>query len=155
LLVKYLETYLSDLEWWLSEWRIAINVSKSSAMLFVKTEGASPNTDRSNSSGSQSNGSIPPVILGWPSINSSPGRHISIRRERNRLTGWEHWVLSEREVTSPSGKACCLYKQLIRPMMDYACPVWRSAARSHIKKLQVMQSKCLRIAANAPRCIGN
>jgi hypothetical protein len=31
LLVKYLETYFSDLEWWLSEWRIAINV-----MLFAK-----------------------------------------------------------------------------------------------------------------------
>jgi hypothetical protein len=37
LLVTYLETYLSDLERWKSEWRIAINVSKSSAMLFVKT----------------------------------------------------------------------------------------------------------------------
>jgi hypothetical protein len=36
LLVWYLETYLSDLERWLSEWRIAINVSKISAMLFVK-----------------------------------------------------------------------------------------------------------------------
>jgi hypothetical protein len=30
-----------------------------------------------------------------------------------------------------------LYKQLIRPMMDYACPIWRSAARSHVRKLQV------------------
>jgi hypothetical protein len=29
LLFKYLETYRSDLERWLSEWRIAINVSKS------------------------------------------------------------------------------------------------------------------------------
>jgi hypothetical protein len=37
LLGKYLETYLSDLQRWLSEWRIAINVSKSSAMLFAKT----------------------------------------------------------------------------------------------------------------------
>jgi hypothetical protein len=36
LLVKCLETYLSDLEWWLREWRIAINISKSSVMLFVK-----------------------------------------------------------------------------------------------------------------------
>jgi hypothetical protein len=43
-----------------------------------------------------------------------------------------------------------LYRQLIRPMMDYACPVWRSAARCHIRKLQVLQSKCLRIAAGAP-----
>jgi hypothetical protein len=35
LLVKYRETYLSDLERWLNEWRIAINVSKSSAMLYA------------------------------------------------------------------------------------------------------------------------
>jgi hypothetical protein len=37
LLVKYLETYLCDLERWMSKWRIAINVSKSSVMLFAKT----------------------------------------------------------------------------------------------------------------------
>jgi hypothetical protein len=47
-----------------------------------------------------------------------------------------------------------LYKQLIRPMMDYACPVWRFAPRSYIKKLQVVQSKCLRIATSAPWYIG-
>jgi hypothetical protein len=28
-----------------------------------------------------------------------------------------------------------LYKQLICLMMDYACPIWRSAARSHVRKL--------------------
>ena len=33
-----------------------------------------------------------------------------------------------------------LYKQLIRPMMDYTCPVWRHAANSHIRRLQVLQS---------------
>ena len=48
-----------------------------------------------------------------------------------------------------------LYKQLIRPMMDYACPIWRSASCSHVRKLQVLQSKCLRIATGAPRYISN
>ena len=38
-----METYLSDLERWLSEWRIDINVSKSSAMLFAKTGRRIPN----------------------------------------------------------------------------------------------------------------
>jgi len=28
-----------------------------------------------------------------------------------------------------------LYKQLIRPMMDYACLAWRSAARTHVRRL--------------------
>jgi hypothetical protein len=36
LLVKYLETYLSDLVRWLRELRIAIKVSKSTAILFTK-----------------------------------------------------------------------------------------------------------------------
>jgi hypothetical protein len=48
-----------------------------------------------------------------------------------------------------------LYKQLIRPMMEYACPVWRSAARSHNNKLQLLQSKCLLVANNAPWYIGS
>jgi hypothetical protein len=43
-----------------------------------------------------------------------------------------------------------LYKQLIRPMMDCACHTWRWAARSYLKQLQVLQSKCLRIATGAP-----
>jgi hypothetical protein len=48
-----------------------------------------------------------------------------------------------------------LYKQLIRPVMDYACPIWRSAAHTHVRKLQVLQSKCLRIATNAPWYVNN
>ena len=39
-----------------------------------------------------------------------------------------------------------LFKQLIRPMMNYACPAWRSANRAHVRRLQVLQSKCLRLA---------
>jgi hypothetical protein len=64
LLVKHLETYLTDLKRWLSEWRIAINVSKSSAMLFVKTGRLVPKPRYVKLFGTLSNGSIQPVILG-------------------------------------------------------------------------------------------
>jgi hypothetical protein len=57
LLVSYLETYLSDLQRWLSEWRININVSKSSAIIFPRAGQASSSPDREHFSGSQSNGS--------------------------------------------------------------------------------------------------
>jgi hypothetical protein len=43
-----------------------------------------------------------------------------------------------------------LYKQLMRPLMDYACPVWRSAARTHVRSLQVLQSKCFGLVTGAP-----
>ena len=35
LLVSYLESYLNDLQQWSSEWRIAINISKSTAIIFA------------------------------------------------------------------------------------------------------------------------
>ena len=40
-------------------------------------------------------------------------------------------------------------------MMDYACPAWRSAARTHVRELQVLQSKCLRLATVAPWYVRN
>jgi len=39
--------------------------------------------------------------------------------------------------------------------MDYACPAWRSAARSHVRKLQVLQSKFLRLATGAAWYVSN
>jgi len=70
---------LSHLEGWLSEWRIAINVSKSSAMLFAKTARRIQNPEQYSSPGCQSNGSKSPVILELPLINGSTGRSISTR----------------------------------------------------------------------------
>jgi hypothetical protein len=37
LLHKYLDTYLNRLELWIRDWRIAINVSNSTSVLFAKT----------------------------------------------------------------------------------------------------------------------
>jgi len=62
LLVSYLESYLNDLQWWLSEWRISINVSKSTAIIFVRAGWRSSSPDQLHSSGNQSNGSTPLII---------------------------------------------------------------------------------------------
>jgi hypothetical protein len=48
-----------------------------------------------------------------------------------------------------------LYKQLIRPIMDYACPAWWSAAHTHVRRLEVLQSKCLRLSTGAPWYVSN
>ena len=48
-----------------------------------------------------------------------------------------------------------LYNQLIRHMMDYACPALRSAARTHVRRLQVLKSKCIRLATGAPWYVSN
>jgi hypothetical protein len=40
-------------------------------------------------------------------------------------------------------------------MMDYACFIWRFATRTLVRKMQVLQFKCFRIAINAPLYTGN
>jgi hypothetical protein len=40
-------------------------------------------------------------------------------------------------------------------MMDFACPAWRSAARLRVRKMQVLQSKCLRLDTGAPWYVNN
>ena len=62
LLVKYLETYLIALERWLREWRVAINVDKSMAVLFSPPRRRIPNPVALGSSEGRSNGSKQPYI---------------------------------------------------------------------------------------------
>jgi hypothetical protein len=62
LLVTYLESYLNDLQLWLSEWRMAINVSKTARRYSRVLDGISSSPDQSHSLRNQSNGSKPLVI---------------------------------------------------------------------------------------------
>ena len=47
------------------------------------------------------------------------------------------------------------YKQLIRSMIDYACPAWRSIVCIDVRRLQVQQSTYLRLATGASWYVSN
>jgi hypothetical protein len=154
LVVNYLEAYLCRLEHWLWDWRISINVSKSTAMLFTARRIQRPR---------------PIQFLGEPIawVETAPYLEVTLdtwlswsahinqvgRKEVQRLSAVG--PLRNRKSSLSIGNGVLLHKQLICPMMYYACPVWRSAARRHVRKLQVLQSKCLRIATNATWYVGN
>ena len=146
LLIEYPETYLSDIEWWLREWRIAINVSKSSAMLFAKASRRIPTSSALR--GPNPRGRYHP--LPWDELWYTANLVESYRSGEKvaQSLGVLRLPLNRSGLSFRNG--VLLYKQLICPMMDYACPVWRSAARPHIRKLQAPQSKRLRIAASEP-----
>jgi hypothetical protein len=151
LLIRYLENYLSDLKRWLREWRITIDVSKSNAMLFAM---AAWRVLRPR----------PLQFLGQPIELVNTLRYLGVTLDP-RLT-WRPHIVQVRKTASQrrgvlgsllsrrSGlsirNGVLLYKQLLRPMLDYACPIWKCAAHSYFKQLQALQSKCLRIATGAP-----
>ncbi|GFY22620.1 RNA-directed DNA polymerase from mobile element jockey [Trichonephila clavipes] len=48
-----------------------------------------------------------------------------------------------------------LYKQILRPVITYGSPVWGAAAATHMKKIQVILNKILRVMTNAPWYVRN
>jgi hypothetical protein len=156
LLVSYLESYLNDLQRWLSEWRIAINVSKSTAIIFARAGRRFIQPQLVTLFGER---------IEW--VDTS--RYLGVTQDR-RLT-WSPYIDKVRKRTDQRmgmlgpllnrksdlsiRNDVLLYKQLIRPMMDYACPSWMSAARSHVRRFQVLQSKCLRLATGALWYVSN
>jgi hypothetical protein len=124
LLGKYLEIYFCDSVRWVREWWIAINVSKSTPMLFATAGRRIPKPR--------------PVQLFWEPIHwverayylgmilDTPliwSMHIDeMRKEATQGLGVLGPLLNrESELSLRHG--VLLYKQLIRPMMDYACPL--------------------------------
>ena len=145
LLVSYLETYFSYLVRWLRELRIAINVSKSTAMLFAKAGRSIPK--------------LRPVwLFGEPIQWVDTSRYLRVTFTM-RLTWSTHIDQMRNKAAQRLGvlgsclfvrNGVLLYKKHIRPLIGYACLTWRSSVSSHIRKMQVLRSKCLRIATNAP-----
>lgn len=43
-----------------------------------------------------------------------------------------------------------LYKSIFRPALTYASPVWSTCAKSHRKRLQILQNKLLKMFMNLP-----
>ena len=66
LLVSYMDSYLNDLQRWLSEWRIAINVSKSTAIIFTRAGRRFIQPRPVTLFGGQPNGLIQLIIWGDP-----------------------------------------------------------------------------------------
>jgi hypothetical protein len=48
-----------------------------------------------------------------------------------------------------------LHSNFVRSMMGYACPIRRSPVRSHDRKMQALQDKCLCFATNARWHVSN
>jgi hypothetical protein len=151
LVVDYLEACLGRLLLWLRDWRLAINVSKSTAVLFAK---AARRVQKSR----------PVQFPGEPIEWVETVRYLGVTLD-TRLTWSAHVNQVRKKAAQRLGvlgplrnrrsrlsvrNGVLFHKQFIYPVMHYACPIWRSAARSHFRKLQVVQSKCFRTATNAP-----
>ncbi|GFT24807.1 RNA-directed DNA polymerase from mobile element jockey [Trichonephila clavipes] len=145
-----MQKYLDTLEEWLTDWRIAINVDKSQAIVFRKWGVIDPPTELTLF---ENNIQWVPVV-----------RYLDLHLD-SRLTYKKHidylsdkfWgrialaisLIGRSSPLSLENKVI-LYKQTLRPILTYGSSIWAAAAPTHIKRIQVIQNKILRIITNAP-----
>jgi hypothetical protein len=138
----------------LREWRISINVSKSTVMLSTRRLIQKPR---------------PVLLFGDPILWVDTARYLGMTHDK-----WLTWSSHIDQVRKTAAQrlevlgsllnrksglsitnGVLFYRRLIHPMIDYACTIWGSAAHSHVRKLRVLQSKCLCIVTGAPWYVNN
>ena len=157
--IERIQGFLLQLETWFTKWRIKINPTKSSAILFAKRAGKNINfVTRKDitlfaekipwTSDIKYLGLVMDSRLSW-------AKHIeATRRKAAAINGALRPITGGRSPLSPKNKLL-LYKTLIRPVITYAAPIWGCAIPRLIYKIQVIQNKILRSAINAPWFVRN
>nr|CAD7451893.1 unnamed protein product [Timema tahoe] len=155
LVERQLQTHLTQLEGWLTTWRTSINVEKSTAVLFTwKRKFYMPAPLRLFGEQIRWADSVKYLVLTLDS--KLTGRlHCTERlnKARQRL-GVLGQLLNRRSALS-TRNGLTLYKQLLRPILDYVCPTWGHLADMFMRRMQAFHSKCLRIIVDAPSYVRN
>ncbi|GFV16587.1 probable RNA-directed DNA polymerase from transposon X-element [Trichonephila clavipes] len=150
--VRTSQAYLSQLEIWLTKWRISINTEKTNAIIFRKRRSQSMPTQLK----------LFDETIDWTFETSYLGLTLN-----DNLTYRPHFNEIKKNTgpnTSPSSSCLkeiktvvknriFIFKTYLRPILTYGCAIWGAAGNNHLEDLQRLQNKVLRIIARAPRFI--
>lgn len=152
--VRRLQGYADVLTTWFSRWRLSIHPQKSQAITFTRRRPSDV---------------VPIRLAGEPVPWSTSVAYLGVTLDE-KLTWQAHlenvsnkvskrmamlYPLYNKKSALTLQNKLLLYKQVIRPAMTYGCQVWGVTAKTHLHKLQVLQSRFLRISTNSPYYLPN
>ena len=147
---KLIQKHLDSLSEWCNKWKIKLNPSKTQVGLFTNSNNTKEIT--------LNLGRVPLTVsneikfLGLTFDRKLTWRHhIDNVRHRMWLRINAIKAISGRNLGMQSKTLIHLYKMWIRPIALYGAPAYYSAARTHIKNIQVIQNSALRIALRSTR----
>lgn len=146
--VRMLQEHITRIEKWLREKKIKANAGKYNHITFTLCKKQAPHVKLNN------------MLIPQTKKVKYLGLHLD-----SRLT-WKHhiqaiinnirikrrqmcWLTSRKSKLSTENKLK-VYKTIIKPIWTYGIPLWGIAAKSHIIKLETIQSQILRTIVNAP-----
>ncbi len=150
-IINGLQQYLTVLKQYYKRWKISINPDKTQAIYFTKRRTRElPN--------------VPLNVLNqeveWSPVVKYLGiildkklvlnQHINYTIEKvNKVVKILYPMLSRKSKLNTDNKIL-IYKQILRPILCYACPIFENLAKVHIKKLQVTQNKIIKLILQVP-----
>lgn len=151
-IVKKLHHSLKSTNRFLKKWKIQLNATKTQAIIFPYNN--SPKRKPTTPllyDGEEIKFAKSVTFLGVDLDQKRTfGQHIKkVAEKASKCVKSIYPLLARRSKLSNRNKNV-LYKSMIRPMMTYGCPVWHEASACHIKKLQIVQNKCLKLIHNLP-----
>jgi hypothetical protein len=140
----------------LSEWTIAINFFKSTAIIFARAgrRFVQPRPTTLNEEPIQWFDTSR-YLGGYPRYMTHPVASLRSVQEEDCSKMFMLGPLLNREIDLSIGNEALQHKVFIRTMMDYACSTWRAAVRTHVRRLHVLQPTCLRLATGTPWYVSN
>ena len=141
-----LQSDLTTLDLWADRWQVKFNPSKCEVMRITHNKNKSTTryqvsgTELRNVSNSKDLGVIMASDLTWT-------KHVEEFHKANKVLG-----LLKRTVRNKNMKNfTILYKTLVRPILEYASPVWSPHLAKDIHEIEKLQRRASRIALGQRR----
>lgn len=150
---RELQEHLSQIEQWMTNWRIKANESKSVHVTFTLHKRTCPMVKFNNISIPQHKdvkylGLHLDRRLTWK-------KHIETKRKQIKLKYSKlYWMIGKNSALTLDNKLL-LYKSIIKPVWTYGIQLWGSTSASNRDIIQRVQSKILRSITGAPWYIRN
>lgn len=144
---KQIQQQLDKIIKWGKDWGITFSPTKTNSVLFTKSKLPSPTLYMDHSAIPTSNkakflGLTFDKTLSWiPHINNITNKLTSTINILKHLTGYR-WGANKKSLLK-------VYRACIKSLLNYGAPAFHNASKTALKKLDLIQSKCLRIINNS------
>lgn len=151
-ILSSIQTALDRVDEFSKKWKIKVNAEKSQAIFFTRKRKTcyTPQTNL-KMNGRDITWSRSVRYLGvFLNTRLTFNDHVSHIVGKINLAIKLLYPLINRKSELNFENKICIYKSIFQPIALYACPVWGTCAKTHIKKIQVCQNKVLKLMLNLP-----
>lgn len=150
--IRNVQSGLQSIEKYMAKWKIQINANKTQFIIFPFNR--SRRRVPTISLRFQNNIIEPATTVKYLGVTLDQklnfGSHIENTRTKATRAMCALYPMIARTSRLNHRNKNIIYKTMIRPIITYASPIWCNATRTRLKRLQVVQNKCLKMINNLP-----